>query len=73
MLSSGEVLGFCYILPENLTWMFTQVSFGGRSKKRVALETPMIPCGGKEKVEELSEKRCQVGMMRSPVRHREDR
>lgn len=64
MLGSGEVLGFCYILPENFDMdVYTQVflSVEGAEEEVAFTDTyDSLVATAKEKVEELSEKRCQV-------------
>ena len=64
MLGSGEVLGFCYILPENFDMdVYTQVflSVEGAEEEVAFTDTyDSLVATAKEKVGELSEKRCQV-------------
>ena len=63
-LGSGEVLGFCYILPENFDMdVYTQVflSVEGAEEEVAFMDAyDSLVATAKEKVEELSEKRCQV-------------
>ena len=65
MLGSGEVLGFCYILPENFDMdVYTQVfSFGGRSRRGGCFYGHlMIPWWRRQKKSRRAlRKRCQVG------------
>ena len=64
MLGSGEVLGFCYILPENFDMdVYTQVFLSVEGAEEEIAFTDAydsLVATAKEKVEELSEKRCQV-------------
>ena len=64
MLGSGEVLGFCYILPENFDMdVYTQVFLSVEGAEEEVAFTDAydsLVATAKEKVEELSEKRCQV-------------
>ena len=63
-LGSGEVLGFCYILPENFDMdVYTQVFLSVEGAEEEIAFTDAydsLVATAKEKVEELSEKRCQV-------------
>ena len=63
-LGSGEVLGFCYILPENFDMdVYTQVFLSVEGAEEEVAFTDAydsLVATAKEKVEELSEKRCQV-------------
>lgn len=63
-LGSGEVLGFCYILPENFDLdVYTQIFLSVEGAEEEIAFTDAydsLVATAKEKVEELSEKRCQV-------------